>query len=610
MTDEKFVEVIVKETEKIGQVLGAKADRQSIAQIKEIEKNQKPYVAEPAKEVRLATIAYIPPPSFGNPLQFLRNLDRFPTHYPLVLFSDHEYDRPNLIKLTQSPEMVKETGNRWAVNNIIFYTALRIAIKSDYTHILYIESDSRVGRAEWDKVIFDEFFSHKDMIMGGSLVCYSPCNHSMAVARKWTELIAKFNSKRNYPIPTYGAGGSVERGQPCFLVNGSLGVYSIDWMKRVFGDGLDTTPALARASTAWDFELGVRLFNMLGLDVLDRIVHLSSVFSSYGDLLTTEQERQFMLHSGEKCAVHQIKSDWEGPEKEGPRREFPAPKPIDLLPVEVIANHEPQPKVEETPVEPKPRAAVNNKPRVEIFIVTFGRDVGYNKYCLESIKKFATGFTGVTVLVPSEDKDAFMPQCKKYGASLRTFKAAPEPLSFLDHEVQVCKADTWCPKAHFILHIDADCIFTAPVSPDDYFVDGKPVLWIEQFESFRTTDPTRYIWKAVTEQALGWDVGYETMCRHPAVHPKFLYPQVRAHIEKTHAMEFKAYVLDQKPDFPHGFAEFPTLGAYALHFLHSAYHFVDVTGRTNEEKGPSKVRQFDGRSGVGKVEAEIQRLLK
>ena len=80
--------------------------------------------------------------------------------------------------------------------------------------------------------------------------------------------------------------------------------------------------------------------------------------------------------------------------------------------------------------------------KVEIFIVSFLRDAEFLRYCLKSIDKFATGFSGVTVVIPNRDVDAMRWVKQEFGARLCGFDEAPNK-GMLHHEYQKIIADKW-----------------------------------------------------------------------------------------------------------------------------------------------------------------------
>jgi hypothetical protein len=133
--------------------------------------------------------------------------------------------------------------------------------------------------------------------------------------------------------------------------------------------------------------------------------------------------------------------------------------------------------------------------------------------------------------------------------------------------------------------VDSDCVFREPVTPADYLVDGNPVLLIEEWARVGPA----ICWKAGVDKALGIDSDYETMRRHPAIHHRSTYGDVRASVERVNKTDFDRYVLMQKPDYPQGFSEFNTIGNYVVRHFSKCYHLIDV----GKEPYPrSKLVQF------------------
>jgi hypothetical protein len=229
--------------------------------------------------------------------------------------------------------------------------------------------------------------------------------------------------------------------------------------------------------------------------------------------------------------------------------------------------------------------------KVGVFYCTFLRDKDWLEYSLQSVKKYASGFSGITIAVPTNDIDQFLPFERRYSKPdfpvlVKTFLEYPGQ-GFVHHEAMICSADIFMSGMTHILHMDPDVLFTSPVTPLDYFKDGKPVLLVEPFEAIRRDGHTgRYGWKAVVEKALKFPVSHETMCRHPAIHHKWIYKAMREHIESRHEIPFVDYVLRQKNAFPQEFCEFNTLGAYAMEFAKDQYHFID-RGFDREKNDPT-----------------------
>ena len=88
------------------------------------------------------------------------------------------------------------------------------------------------------------------------------------------------------------------------------------------------------------------------------------------------------------------------------------------------------------------------------------------------------------------------------------------------------------------------------------------------------------------------------MCRHPAIHHKWLYSEMRRHIERKHETPFVDFVVKQKNTFPQGFGEFNTLGAFAFKEHGHSYHFIDREFSGEKNDPPAKVTQLWSYTGA------------
>lgn len=249
-----------------------------------------------------------------------------------------------------------------------------------------------------------------------------------------------------------------------------------------------------------------------------------------------------------------------------------------------------------------------------IIYSTYSRDLAWTDVSLQSFRKFASGFSEVVVVVPTVDLDKFLYLEKKFSTPncpvlIKTFLEFPGK-GFVHHMAMTCYADVFMPRSSFVLHMDPDCLFHSKVTPDDYFVDGKPVLIIEPYEAIQIAGHKgRYGWKKLTEGTLKFACPYETMCRHPAVHYKWIYKAMREWIESQHTTPFIDLVLRSQNEFPQDFGEFNTLGSYAWERHRDKYHFID-RGFNSEMNDPvSKVTQLWSYTGIGTPE-NVSRIAK
>lgn len=239
---------------------------------------------------------------------------------------------------------------------------------------------------------------------------------------------------------------------------------------------------------------------------------------------------------------------------------------------------------------PDPTPVVNSRPKVDLFCVSYKKDLDWFHCLLKSYVKYAHDFHQFVVLVPMQDEAAFK-EVAKDKAVVKTFVEQPGK-GMIHHEAMVCCAENFC-TGDYIAHVDSDCIFWREVAPEEYFQDGKPILLMARFDSL----PKPYQnWKTAVELALGFTPEYETMQRHPAVHPRWLYSKVRAAVEAHTGRPFLDYVLSCRNEFPQTFAEFPIMGAWALKNSPGTHHTIDVSGWP--EKPVNSLIQFWSHGGI------------
>lgn len=268
------------------------------------------------------------------------------------------------------------------------------------------------------------------------------------------------------------------------------------------------------------------------------------------------------------------------------------------------------------------------KYKIGILYVTFARDLQWIDYSLQSVRKYATGFSAITIVVPTHDVDKFLYLEKKFSTPdcpvlIKNFLEYPGK-GFVHHLAMKCYADVFMPDMDLILHLDPDCLFNKPVAPYDYVVKKSylsselgyqlsiaPVLVVEPYEAIKKSGHMpRYGWKSITEEALKFECPVETMCRHPAIHWRSTYIGLRAYIEMIHITPFTDFVIKQKNSFPQGFGEFNTLGSYAYRFLKESYHFID-RGFDGEKNDPEpKLHQMWSYTGVDNNIETIKQILK
>lgn len=217
-------------------------------------------------------------------------------------------------------------------------------------------------------------------------------------------------------------------------------------------------------------------------------------------------------------------------------------------------------------------------PSMEIMIVTFARDIPFLKYCLDSIKKYASGFAGVTLVVPSRED-------KLYGWVDRSVKIRyfeePEGKGMMAHEVQICRADEHCPNVQSVLFMDADCMFFRKATPAAFAPQGRLLSVRESYD--KIVNPNRFIWRVCLDKCVGIIPKYDFMVRHPQVHTIDVFRAARVAVEHHTGKPFDEYVLSCQNTFPQGFCEFGLLGNIAERHFPDRYEFVDYDHQADAE---------------------------
>jgi len=259
--------------------------------------------------------------------------------------------------------------------------------------------------------------------------------------------------------------------------------------------------------------------------------------------------------------------------------------------------------------------------RTAIFIRSYAKDAPWLEYALWSIQRFAKGFAYVVVTVPQYDRDIFLPIVGRWSARLHAAFESPNK-GMLHGEMRLCHADELCADADFILFMDSDCIFVEPACPSDYFVGGKPVLVCERYDKlFASPDPGAQAaarqWRPAVQQALGFAPTHETMRRHPAVFHNGLFAPFRAAVAQQTGKPFDEYVLSCRNEYPQTFAEFDSLGAFAMAACPDLYFIADVDkvdATVLSDSGAPvlapKMRQFWSHGGIApEIREELERVL-
>lgn len=237
--------------------------------------------------------------------------------------------------------------------------------------------------------------------------------------------------------------------------------------------------------------------------------------------------------------------------------------------------------------------------------------------CFRSIAKFASGFRHLHLIVPAGEGNE-VGKIWLDAWSEFSYRADEQPeliahelrewpgKEFLFSMLQVLNSDVICIDADYIVHLDSDCIFTEPVTPLDFIIDGRPIM-IRALYSELPNDQQQ--WQSRVQDATGLEAPWESMTRHPEVYIPETYVNARRMIRQHTGLEPVDYYFKGRNSFPQDRVEFPLLGAVALAHHPERYHIIDF--KTPIEP-PKKLIQFwshhpSGLQGLFDVKDQIPR---
>lgn len=258
---------------------------------------------------------------------------------------------------------------------------------------------------------------------------------------------------------------------------------------------------------------------------------------------------------------------------------------------------------------------------VEVLIVTYWKDFPWLEYTLRSMKRFFSGFQGVTVAIPSKDRDAYEPLREQFQESLNlrthTYDEVPGK-GMLQHMVKMAEAEKFLPPStKYVLHTDADGIFKMPTTPEHYFWRDKPYYLIRSWSSLGVPDPRHPIskavsdcgqWKPATDTQLGWNTEWYTMCMNTQILPIDFYQPYRDHVAGVHCRPFEDHILAGRNEFPQTSMDWTAMGAWAHEFMHDRFTWFDVE---KDEYPVDRKKAFWSHGGITpEIRAEIEEMIK
>lgn len=261
--------------------------------------------------MNLGTVLYCPPRGRLFSDEFMANLSSFKTRYPVHIISDDPSRQPS--RIIDNPEKIRFGRTpTWAINNFLFFKAMQLARDAGLEYWLYIEVDSRVYGDFWDEIIWSDFFDRypSGITCAGSPVVWDVSSGGAHFAKAAINIAYEFSKATGLPGSFYGMKSPHDCGGSSIYPNGSLSVYHTSDLLRIFAGFDQDLIGNSRRLTAFDLELGRRLWHNHGDAAASHVGFLTKSYSGFGDCLVNYNERKKLLLSGKLVAIHQVKDGW------------------------------------------------------------------------------------------------------------------------------------------------------------------------------------------------------------------------------------------------------------------------------------------------------------
>ena len=264
-------------------------------------------------KLKTGIILYLESLSLKN-LRCLDNLTSYnhsKYNVPIVICSDADLEIPQnynveffkfeMPKLNDRGASFKDRYSFWS-----FMEFIKIADHLELDHFFGYEWDCKVGQDLWFDRLWDEFLSWKsEPIIAGTPVIRYPMNGCGNFLQATAEY--QYQYSKECGLTMYFDTG----GPHTLYCNGALTFYNTSKMKQYFAKELNYRVGdditILNNKNAWDLEVGLRILQDVKDDIFNKVAWIPSSYSGFGDHYYNQRQRNKMLETGLKAAIHQYK---------------------------------------------------------------------------------------------------------------------------------------------------------------------------------------------------------------------------------------------------------------------------------------------------------------
>jgi hypothetical protein len=221
--------------------------------------------------------------------------------------------------------------------------------------------------------------------------------------------------------------------------------------------------------------------------------------------------------------------------------------------------------------------------RTTILVKSCRRDLGWLRYCLSAIRKYARDFESILLVLDNDCKGQFNFDLP----GLKIIYVEPWLNRYIHQQYIKLLADTWV-QTPYILLMDSDTIFTQEVTPRSFLapevplnpnvadrssIDPRPLWFVRDWDEAEEAQ----MWKKHTEHFHRREVPFEFMLTLPQLVLRSSLTAFRAYARSVQHRPLERYLVGILPNGGPGsvsFSEFNALGAYCFFKEGLSYHFL------------------------------------
>lgn len=195
---------------------------------------------------------------------------------------------------------------------------------------------------------------------------------------------------------------------------------------------------------------------------------------------------------------------------------------------------------------------------IDIFIRTYSKDFQILKYCLKSIKKFASGYRNIILCVREKEYDQLLQQLNVEISDCTIIKAVnfSDEIDYCGQQISKLNAHNHT-NAEYICFVDSDCIFYNYVNLEEAFFDENKKLIL--LKDYWNDVGDALCWKPCLSK-LELLTEYEFMRRIPQVYPTSIFSPIKKIIESKMGTSWHVGCLQIYNEYK--LSEFNIMGSY------------------------------------------------